>query len=182
MKEAAFQFGLDLLVGIRIGQGDGLVTRQRGLALSIFVADCLPIFLWDAKGSATGLLHAGWRGSAAGIVRSGVRIFIEIFGIQVQDLRALLGPSICGNCYEVGPEVAEHFESSDLHPGQGDRFYLDLKAANRRLLLEAGLNENSIHEDASCTHCRNDRFFSYRVEGTQAGRLIAVIGIKNYLI
>lgn len=158
---------------------DGLATNIKGIYLTIAVADCLPIFLWDESKSAVSVLHAGWRGTVSGIAGEGVELLNHQFGIESSDLKALLGPCICPSCYEVGPEVAASFQASELQEGRADRFRLDLRSANRRQLTKAGLSPEKIFSDASCTRCRQDLFYSYRGEGQNAGRNIAVIGLKS---
>lgn len=158
---------------------DGLATNQPGLFLTILVADCLPVYLWDERAGCIALIHAGWRGSAAEIAKAGVQVLQSQFGASSEYIGALLGPCICSNCYEVGPEVAKAFQSDDLLSGKNGRPHLDLHAANRRQLIEAGVPAANIIEDRLCTRCRNDLLCSYRAEGPQAGRLIAAMALPK---
>lgn len=156
---------------------DGLATNIRGLFLTIAVADCLPIYLWSQGAECIALLHAGWRGTAAGIASEGVRLMMERYGAEPGALAAILGPCICPSCYEVGPEVTRRFGDSVLSGGRSGRFHLDLRKANLQQLIEAGVPEEAIQSDDRCTCCRPDLFFSYRREGERAGRLIAALAL-----
>lgn len=87
------------------GDGDGHVTAVAGVLLTVRVADCVPVFIADPSGRVVGLLHAGWRRTAAGILESGIRAMTSNFGSLPAELAVHLGPAICGDCHEVGPEV-----------------------------------------------------------------------------
>ncbi|MFH1862425.1 MAG: peptidoglycan editing factor PgeF [bacterium] len=158
---------------------DGLATCSKDLFLAIYVADCLPIYLWSNQPECIAILHAGWRGTVAGIAQHGVQAMKDCFGVKPGNLRALLGPCICAACYEVGPEVAQYFHDSEIESVGGNRFRLNLRRANARQLAEAGLSEAAILSDDQCTGCRLDLFFSYRAEKDQTGRMIAIIGMKS---
>ncbi|HYM67135.1 MAG TPA: polyphenol oxidase family protein, partial [Patescibacteria group bacterium] len=95
----------------RVDGVDGLITNQRGVGLFATFADCYPIALWDPVRGAAGLVHAGWRGTAAGVAKAAVRSMVDAFGSDPADIRAGIGPGICGACYEVGEEVAARFDS-----------------------------------------------------------------------
>jgi YfiH family protein len=163
--------------GLTIPGVDGLITDKPNLFLTIVVADCLPIFLWDNHSRAIALLHAGWRGTTAQIAQNGVNQLIERFGIESKNITAILGPCICQRCYEVGPEVALNFDMAVLHKGSDDRSHLDLRYANFIQLVEAGVSEDSIYVDERCTCCNEEMFFSYRRDGENTGRMVAAIGI-----
>ena len=128
---------------------DGLVTNQRGVALFATYADCYPIVLWDPVKRAVGLAHAGWRGTVAGVAKAAVKAMYDEFGSAPENIRAGIGPGICGRCYEVGGEVSSQFDASFVRPGEGDRFLLDLAAANRAQLEEAGIRH--VHALGLCT-------------------------------
>jgi YfiH family protein len=151
---------------------DGLVTNQRGVALFATYADCYPIIVWDPVKRSAGLAHAGWRGTAAGVARAVVKAMHDEYGSAPEDIRAGIGPGICGRCYEVGGEVASQFDPRFVTPGKGDRFLLDLAAANRAQLEEAGV---TVHVMGICTkesaflpsHRRNP-------DGTRFGAIVAI--------
>lgn len=162
-----------------IADADGLVTNKFELFLTVAVADCLPIYLWCENPNAIALLHAGWRGSAAGIASRGVRMMNKLFGCESRTIGALLGPAICCSCYQVGPEVARLFDASDLNHDRDSQYFLDLRRVNRRQLEEAGIESGNILIDELCTRCHPELLFSHRREGKETGRMIAVLGMMK---
>jgi YfiH family protein len=188
-------------------KGDGLMTDEPGVLLGIQTADCIPVLVADRKKRAVAAFHAGWRGTLARIVETGVgRMRLE-FGSKPENLIASIGPGIGQCCYSVGDEVREQFESqfpyapelfhevydSDPvkekypmlfltarapgHSELGPGMHLDLVEANRRQLLGAGLKKGSIFVTGQCTGCNTDRFFSHRIEQGFTGRMMSVIGV-----
>jgi YfiH family protein len=155
------------------GDGDALMTRQRGLALRVVTADCVPVLL--ASPDAIAAVHAGWRGLAAGILST----VVAALGPDARPLRAVIGPSIGRCCYEVGPEVAEqvaHRAGSAaviLERGEGRRPHLDLALAARLELAAAGVEEIATID--ACTRCAVERLWSYRRDGKRSGRNVALI-------
>lgn len=189
--------------------GDGLITATPGLLLAIQTADCLPVILVDTKHRAVGVFHAGWRGTVKRIVEKGVGEMRRCFGTRASDLKAAIGPGIHGCCYEVGAEVREKFESQFAYaaslfrevkgsdpvrekypllfltaraPGHGQlppKIFLDLVEANRRQLLDAGVPAKNVESSPLCTNCRTDLLFSHRAGKGKAGRMMAVVGIRE---
>jgi YfiH family protein len=153
------------------GEGDALVGRGRGLALSVVTADCVPVLLAGPAGIAAA--HAGWRGIAAGIVPATV----AALGGPAGELVAWIGPAIGPCCYEVGPEVAAQVAAASdpdvVESGPAGRPHLDLQEAVRRQLRAAGLRH--LHIFRLCTRCQDFRLHSYRREGKAAGRNHAFI-------
>lgn len=151
---------------------DGLVTNQRGVALFATFADCYPIVLWDPVMRTAGLAHAGWRGTVAGVAKAAVKAMHDEYGSAPENIRAGIGPGICGRCYEVGGEVAEQFDARFVTPS-GDRFLLDLAAANRAQLEEAGVAD--VHILGLCTK-ETDFLPSHRrtPDGTRFGAIVAL--------
>lgn len=145
---------------------DGARTRVPGLVLTVRTADCIPVLLASTEGIA--LLHAGWRGLAAGILENGVRGFQD-----PSTVHAVLGPAIGPCCYEVGPEVAARFPSGALSPGRGKRPHLDLVAAARLRLGTSGVKATAIHAAPFCTRCHQHRLASSRGSGGGPDRIIA---------
>lgn len=163
---------------------DGLVTASRGVVLSCYVADCVPVFLVHRGGRAAGLVHAGWRGVALGVPAKAVATLCRAFDVEPRDLVAGIGPSIGACCYEVGPEVAEACRAAAggagvTGPVPGDRFRLDLKEACREELEMAGLSPGAIFASSLCTSCRNDLFFSHRAARGATGRMGAFMLIPE---
>jgi polyphenol oxidase len=132
---------------------DALVTDRRGLALLVTCADCYALIVFDPVRRALALVHAGWRGTAAGIARQAVRALGAEYGSRPGDLVAGVGPGICAGCYEVTADVAARFDPLFHRPSGGrvGRFQLDLAAANRAQLEEAGIAAARIHEHGACT-------------------------------
>jgi len=155
---------------------DGFITDCRNLPLAIFTADCLPVFLYDPRKPAIGLIHAGWRSLKENIVMRSVELMRSKFNTRPKDLISWFGPAIGGCCYEVSSEFRNYFPS-DLSE-RGGKLYLDLASINKRQLLASGLKKENISEASYCTYCANEEFFSFRKEGKEAGRLISVIMLK----
>jgi YfiH family protein len=155
---------------------DGLITNVPGVVLSVTVADCLPILLADPETRAVGAVHAGWRGTAAGIAARAVEFLADYFGVRPSDLIAYLGPSARSCCYEVGEEVAALFDEPAVRTDQG-KYYLDLRAANERQLLDCGVSPQNIESSPDCTISRPDLYHSFRRDGSRSGRMMAVIGV-----
>jgi YfiH family protein len=147
-------------------RADGWIVARRGLAAAVYVADCLPVFLWDDEGAeAVGVVHAGWRGLAAGVLEAAVRGF-ESLGIAPRRLAASVGPHAGVCCYRVGPELKDRFREESF---SGSR--LDLGAEARFRLAGAGLDEASIAVSRDCTVCSPRDFFSFRREKARAWTL-----------
>jgi polyphenol oxidase len=140
---------------------DAIVTDQPGVALFAVFADCYPLIVYDPTNRALGLAHAGWRGTEAGIARNVVAMLEREYGSVASELSVGIGPGICGECYEVGPEFAERFPPEVVRPGAGDRLLLDLVEANRRQLQEVGVVAHRICALELCT-LESDQLFSHR--------------------
>ena len=152
---------------------DALITDRPGIALFATYADCYPIVLWDPKHHAAGLVHAGWRGTEAHVATAALAEMGREFGTHPEDVKAGIGPGICGNCYEVGAEVAEKFDPAHVKPGTSDRYLLDLAAANRAQLGAAGVRE--VFNLDLCTK-ESQALPSHRrdPDGTRFGAIVAI--------
>lgn len=165
---------------------DGLITNEPGLPLVTFYADCVPLYFADPKHKAIGLSHSGWRGTANRMGEQTLKAMHKAFGTNPQDVIAAIGPSICKDCFEVGPEVAAEFANvfskeqmkRICHAGNGDRSYIDLWLANRIILEEAGIPAQNISVSNLCTRCNPELLYSHRMMGTQRGNLAAVLMIR----
>jgi polyphenol oxidase len=166
-------------------EGDALITRSPGFALSIFTADCLPILLFDPEQKAIGAVHAGWRGTAKRIARKAITELKEKFNCRTKDIQAALGPCIGPCCYEVDQPVRDTFLEEgwpwDLiaNPRGPGRWSLNLSLANVLLLEEAGVRKENVHPLEYCTFCRQDLFCSYRREEKTKGRQLNFIALKK---
>ncbi len=165
---------------------DALLTGVARTLLAVQTADCLPVLIADERTGAFAAVHAGWRGTLAGIVARTIERMQQEHDSRPADLHAALGPSISAAVFEVGSEVLDQFRRAfsyaeeficDLQPnGKGN---LDLNLANTRQLVDCGLSADRIYDSGLCTYLRNDLFFSYRREcGAEqpVGRLMGVIG------
>jgi polyphenol oxidase len=166
-------------------EGDGMVTAAPGLALGIFTADCVPILMVDEERRVAGALHAGWRGTLAGIAGEGVRAMV-VLGARRTAVRAALGPSIGICCFEVDASLAEEFAlqvpgtRKHTRTGKPGKAYLDLRAIIRDQLEREGVDPRSIANIGPCTRCANDLFFSRRgAGGATSGLQMSFIGFTD---
>lgn len=159
---------------------DAAVASEPGLLLGIETADCLPVLLVDPKRRAVAAVHAGWRGTALGVTRAAVAALTR-GGSRSTDLLAALGPGIGPCCYEVGDDVKAAFGPAGaafFQKAPGGRDHLDVRAANRRQLIETGLDPGRIGGVDECTFCRRDLYHSYRRDGPGSGRMISFVGFR----
>ncbi len=154
---------------------DGVVTNKQDLVLSIQVADCIPIFLVDPVEKVFGIIHAGWRGVVCGIIQRSVYATIQI-GSDPKNLNVLLGPSIRQCCFEVGHDVARQFDSSYITRGINGRSMVDLQSIIIYQLEKLGVKNKKIVDLKECTCCQEKRYHSFRRDGKDAGRMIAILG------
>jgi YfiH family protein len=152
-------------------EADGIATALSGQVLGVYTADCVPLVLADDAGRAAAV-HAGWRGTAARIAATAVETLVAL-GARRDRLLAALGPSICARCFEVGEEVATVFDAlapASVTRRAGEKPHVDLRLANRAILVDAGLDPARIDAAPPCTMCEPDRFFSFRRDGGQIGQ------------
>ena len=164
--------------------GDGLVTAEPGIVLAIFTADCVPVLMVDGERRVCGAVHAGWRGTLAGIAAEGVNAIAEL-GARPDHLRVALGPSIGGCCFEVDEELADSFVSevpvaaASCRASRRGKKYLDLRAILRSQFLKAGVASDSIINVGPCTRCNSHRFFSRRAAGSApTGLQMSFVGFE----
>lgn len=158
---------------------DGLVTDQKNVVLATSYADCVPLLFVDPHQKAVGSAHAGWRGTVGGIGRLAVRKMQEQFQSAPEELRVVIGPSICADCYEVSEEVAEAFRAvlpkegakRILTPKENGKYQLDLWLANRIILEDCGVLPEHIEEAGVCTCCNHELLFSHRYTKGKRGNL-----------
>jgi len=156
-----------------IPETDALVTDLANVPLLLFFADCVPVLLADPETGAIGLAHAGWRGTAAQIVKKTVTVMQENFGVKPENLLAAIGPSIGGCCYEVDDMVRDQMPdySSCFTERCDGKYWLDLWQVNRRQLLEVGIVASNISIAGICTNHNPELFCSYRYENGRTGRM-----------
>jgi YfiH family protein len=162
-------------------EADAALACEPGVLVGVQTADCLPVLLVLPTQRAVAVAHAGWRGTAAGVVRKALEVLLAKGG-EPADVVAALGPSIGPCCYEVGdelrpalgPEAEAHF-----HRGPRGRPHLDVRAVNVDQLREAGVPADHIHHVDDCTSCRKDLYYSYRRDGPGTGRMISFVGFST---
>jgi YfiH family protein len=150
---------------LRTGEADGHIATEKGIALSVTVADCVPVFIAHESG-AVAILHAGWRGTAARIIDNGLAEFARR-KIAPDELLVHLGPAICGRCYEVSAEVRAELTGQPANRAGN----VDLRSLLAEHAQDAGVQKITV--SPYCTRCDNHRFFSHRAG--DAGRQVGVI-------
>ncbi len=156
---------------------DAIVTNQPGVLLCISVADCCGVLLWDRDKSIVAAIHAGWRGTAAGIVTDCVEHLVERYRVDPSRLRAWLSPCASATRYVVRSDVAAHFHGY-TRPVSQDQYLLDLPSAISSQLISCGVQSTAIEQSGYCT-ISDERFHSHRRDGTKAGRMASFIGIAE---
>ncbi|HYH83548.1 MAG TPA: polyphenol oxidase family protein [Longimicrobium sp.] len=154
---------------------DGHATERAGLLVAVGIADCTPVSIVDAERRCVALVHAGWRGAAAGIVERGIALLAAEWGSAADALWLHCGPAICGRCYEVGPEV--HAAIHPDRPPPPGKATIDVRAAIVGRAVGAGVRAERITVSAHCTRCGGGEFFSHR--GGDLGRQYGVLGIRE---
>ena len=174
---------------------DGLITNTPGITLVTKYADCVPLYFVDPIKRAIGLSHAGWKGTVGKIGFKTVEEMSKEFDSNSKEIIAVIGPSICMDCYEVGEDVAYEIrnafpfiednkqqdydeESPILIENHRGRYQLNLWEANRRVLLEAGLCAENIHISNVCTACNSQLLFSHRKTNGKRGSLAAFLALS----
>jgi YfiH family protein len=169
-------------------EADAVISDAPGAVLAVQVADCVPLLVFDSRTGAAGAIHAGWRGTAAGIASATVEALSSQFDCRPRDLIVAVGPSIGTCCYQVGDDVRNAFRKSGATEQQLSQWFvanaagalaLDLWAANRDQLVASGVLLEHVHVCGLCTQTHSHLFESYRADGTRAGRMIAAIKVPN---
>lgn len=160
-------------------EADGLITNTPGLPLVVFTADCIPILLYDPEKRAIGAVHAGWRGTALGIVQKAVSQMTVEFGCHPEHILAAIGPGLSQCCFETDRDVPDAMcaalgalAAPYIKP-RGSKYHVDLKGINALWLRRAGVSHISIAED--CTRCQHDLYWSHRITQNQRGSQAALI-------
>ena len=161
---------------------DGLVTDEEGVTLTVFSADCLPILFWDPVRRCIAAVHAGWRGTAAGIAAEAVKAMTQRYGCLTENIHAAIGPGISNCCFETTGDVPaalrEHLGPSAedcITDHKNGKFHVDLKKANTIWLEKAGLERANIAVSDACTACHLETFWSHRRTGNVRGSMAAMI-------
>jgi YfiH family protein len=164
-------------------KADIILTDKPHVSLFMRYADCVPILLYDPVRHAVGLVHAGWMGTVKGVAAVAVNAMIVQYGSAPKDILAAIGPSICPQKYEIGPEVislvrqAFGDEAGKLLPIYNGAVHFDLWAANRLVLGSTGVRE--IEVAGICTAGNLEDWFSHRAEKGRTGRFGALMALNR---
>jgi YfiH family protein len=162
-------------------EADGIVTAEQGLPIFCFIADCVPVLLWDANNRAAGAVHCGWRSAVGDILKNAVEQ-MEALGAKRERICAAMGPAIGKCCFETDGDVPRALTSYLGGETQGlwvrkenGKYLVDLRLANKRRLLQLGLREESIDLSEECTVCSHEKYWSHRYTKGHRGTQAAVI-------
>ncbi len=181
--------GVDHLVcsgpgSLHHNQADILLSRKPGTPIAVRTADCLPILMADPVNSIVAAVHAGWRGTAAGVAARAVEQMV-LMGAQQRHIHASLGPAIGPCCFEVDRDTAERLKTSVARADQAIAYspqpHPDLARINLLQLTGMGVAEARIENLSICTSCHPDRFYSFRREHGSTGRHLAVVALPEAL-
>ncbi|MDQ6982179.1 MAG: peptidoglycan editing factor PgeF [Mariprofundus sp.] len=157
---------------------DILMSNQPNTAIAVRVADCLPVLLADPKTGMIAAVHAGWRGTVAGIVKHAIQSMLE-YGAKRKNLLASLGPCIGPCCFAIDNETATALKESTAGAANcifhTPEIHADLQEINRLQLIESGITGVHIETIRACTACDPERFFSFRRDGKNSGRHLAIV-------
>jgi YfiH family protein len=159
-------------------QGDAILTYRKDIVISVQVADCVPIFMVEEKRKVVGLIHAGWKGTLLGTVRSTMEIARDRLDCKPTNFTILFGPCIRSCCYQVSDGRAILFDDKCTHRSAKSSWMVDLICANQKQFLDCGVKEERMFATIGCTGCNEVLFHSYRREKENAGRMIGFLGLK----
>lgn len=168
----------------RVDAVDALFTDHPGISVGVMTADCVPILMIAPEARVAIAVHAGWRGTLAGIAAVAVAAVSRDLNVSPRSLQVALGPAIDQCCYEVDASIGHQLEAAFGKLGaawqaRGDKGHLDLRATNRQILIAAGVPETAIDIIGPCTACQMMQYFSHRGSDGQAGRQLSVVGWKR---
>jgi YfiH family protein len=167
------------------GQADGMLTREKDAFLGVLTADCVPVLFIAADRKIAAVVHAGWRGTLAGIGAKMVQLLFDQHSISPDAVEAAIGPAIGACCYEVKEDVSRPLIdrggkiAGACVENRGGKTFLDLRRLNRLTLEQAGVPSKQIFDVGPCTSCAIEDFFSYRRERKETGRQISFIGWES---
>ena len=157
---------------------DGIVTSRPGIVLTIRIADCVPLLLYDPVRMAAAAVHCGWRPLAGGVIENVLETMTGVLGVVPGEVIAALGPSAGPCCYEIGGEVAGRLLPGSVVRRDG-KIYADLRDEVRQRLVDSGLMLRSIETIPDCTICNESLYFSHRRDGVLSGRMMGYIMIRE---
>lgn len=163
---------------------DGLITKEKDIPLVTFYADCVPLFFYDPEKEVIAAAHSGWRGTKEKIGKKMVETMEEEFGCKKEDVVAVIGPSICQDCYEVSEDVVLEFQevfmeetSLFVKAKENGKYNLDLWKVNSMILKEAGILDEHMSLPNLCTCCNPELLFSHRASKGKRGNLAGFISL-----
>ncbi len=163
---------------------DAMVCRTRGIMLSTFYADCIPIYFFDPSQRVIAIAHSGWKGTMGKIAVQTLRVMQTEFGCSPENTEVFIGPGIGNCCFQIGEDLAKQVKEE--FPGQNgilkyvyNKYTWNLQLTIRLMLQDNGVRPENIIDCGLCTVCNPEVFFSYRREQGETGRMAAVIGL-NY--
>ncbi|MGA7720435.1 MAG: peptidoglycan editing factor PgeF [Ignavibacteriaceae bacterium] len=159
------------------GESDAMISDKPNLGLAISTADCTSIFLYDKLNKVIAAVHSGWRGTQQGILLKTLQRLRDDFNSLPENIIAYIGPSISQKNYEVGPEVAEQFESKYIIPKE-NKFLLNIAGNNYDILLNFGLNKKNVQISNYCSYAMDELLHSFRRDGKYSGRAYGIIALK----
>ncbi|WP_288317663.1 peptidoglycan editing factor PgeF [Xylanibacter caecicola] len=167
----------DMLDGI-----DAVMSNVPGVCFGVSTADCIPVIIYDTVCHAACVVHAGWRGTVARIAEKAVAAMCRRYGSSPQTMKAVVGPGISGDAFEVGDEVYDEFLnngfSMDDISFRRDRWHIDLPACNHLQLVASGIPVGNIQMCGICTYHNSADYFSARKLGTASGRIFTGVVLK----
>jgi len=159
---------------------DALITNKPNVFLAISIADCTPVLIYDTKNKAVAGIHAGWKGTVAEIVKHTLQKMKQEYGTNGADCKAYIGACISYDSFEVGEEVAQHFDPAfKKFDEQKQKWFVDLKSVNKKQLLDFGVLPQNIEISPYCTVKDERLFFSHRRDKGLSGRMMVVIGLAS---
>ncbi len=157
---------------------DAIMTNEPNVPLMVMTADCTPILLYDNNTHAIAAIHAGRAGAFHNIIKNSIAMMAEHFNSKSENIIAVLGPSICQNCYGVNEKIydeAKRLGYSNAVKQQNDGFFLHVNQILMQQLQECGVAKHHIEVMEHCTSCEHHTFFSYRADGGTTGRQAGII-------
>ncbi|MBN2261016.1 MAG: peptidoglycan editing factor PgeF [Clostridiales bacterium] len=158
---------------------DGFITNIRGVNLMTFYADCTPLYFYDPAKKVIGIAHSGWKGTEKKIGVKMIEAFVELYGSKKENILVGIGPNISPHYYAVSDDFLDNFEDRSfftnyIYHKEGIT-YFDMVNSNRDMLINNGILEKNIELSGHCTYKEADRFFSYRRQGAESGRMAGFI-------
>lgn len=167
-------------------EADGYVTNEKNVPLAVFTADCVPLIMEDAVSGVVGAIHSGWRSTVADIEGQAV-MQMEKLGAKAENICVAIGPAICGKCFQVGQEVVDGidkllgYKDDSLYvsdPDNEGKYFLDLRAAIYKRLLQLGVRPENIEISEECTMCLPDKYWSHRYTNGERGSQANIIMLQ----